>query len=481
MAFISVREIVNPVFRQTIRQIYFSHIIKCVSEHQQHNKLCSRLLSPIITGQRFYAEKKVFSRDKPHCNVGTIGHVDHGKTTLTAAITKVLSEKQLATAKGYSEIDNAPEEKARGITINVAHIEYQTEKRHYSHTDCPGHADYIKNMITGTAQMDGAILVVAATDGTMPQTKEHLILAKQIGIEHIIVFINKHLTLCVIFRKVDAADAEMVELVEMEIRELLSEMGFDGEKIPVVKGSALCALEGKKPEIGSKSIMNLLDAVDDNIPTPPRDLDKPFLLAVESTYSIPGRGTVVTGRLERGKIKKGMDCEFIGYNKTLKSVITGIEMFHQILEEAHAGDQLGALVRGLKRTDVKRGMIMCKPGSMKAYDHFEAQVYVLSAEEGGRKKPLGNFAQLQMFCKTWDVAAQINLPGKAMAMPGEDCKFEIKLIRPMVCEKGQRFTFRDGSTTLGTGVITNILQSLTVDERTLLLEGKKKRQKMAEQ
>lgn len=228
--------------------------------------------------------------------------------------------------------------------------------------------------------------------------------------------------MCVIFRKVDAADAEMVELVEMEIRELLSEMGFDGEKIPVIKGSALCALEGKKPEIGSKSIMNLLDAVDDNIPTPPRDLDKPFLLAVESTYSIPGRGTVVTGRLERGKIKKGMDCEFIGYNKTLKSVITGIEMFHQILEEAHAGDQLGALVRGLKRTDVKRGMIMCKPGSMKAYDHFEAQVYVLSAEEGGRKKPLGNFAQLQMFCKTWDVAAQINLPGKAMAMPGEDCK-----------------------------------------------------------
>ncbi|XP_043668053.1 elongation factor Tu, mitochondrial-like [Vespula pensylvanica] len=467
MAFISVREIVNPVFRQTIRQIHFSHIIKC----QQHNKLCSRLLSPIITGQRFYAEKKVFSRDKPHCNVGTIGHVDHGKTTLTAAITKVLSEKQLATAKGYSEIDNAPEEKARGITINVAHIEYQTEKRHYSHTDCPGHADYIKNMITGTAQMDGAILVVAATDGTMPQTKEHLILAKQIGIEHIIVFINK----------VDAADAEMVELVEIEIRELLTEMGFDGEKIPVIKGSALCALEGKKPEIGSKSILNLLDAIDNNIPTPLRDLDKPFLLAVESTYSILGRGTVVTGRLERGKIKKGMDCEFIGYNKTLKSVITGIEMFHQILEEAHAGDQLGALVRGLKRTDVKRGMIMCKPGSMKAYDHFEAQVYVLSAEEGGRKKPLGNFAQLQMFCKTWDVAAQINLPGKTMAMPGEDCKFEIKLIRPMVCEKGQRFTFRDGSTTLGTGVITNILQSLTVDERTLLLEGKKKRQKMAEQ
>ncbi|XP_047351844.1 elongation factor Tu, mitochondrial-like [Vespa velutina] len=467
MAFISVREIVNPVFQQTIRQVHLNrHIVNC----QQHKILCSRLLSPIITSQRFYAEKKIFNRDKPHCNVGTIGHVDHGKTTLTAAITKVLSEKQLATAKGYSEIDNAPEEKARGITINVAHIEYQTEKRHYGHTDCPGHADYIKNMITGTAQMDGAILVVAATDGTMPQTKEHLILAKQIGIEHIIIFINK----------IDAADAEMVELVEMEIRELLTEMGFDGEKIPVVKGSALCALEGKNPEIGSQAILKLLDAIDNNVPTPVRDLDKPFLLPVETIYSIPGRGTVVTGRLERGKIKKGMDCEFIGYNKTIKTVITGIEMFHQILEEAHAGDQLGALVRGLKRTEIKRGMIMCKPGSMKAYDHFEAQVYVLSVEEGGRKKPLRNLAQLQMFCKTWDVAAQINLNDKAMIMPGEDCKFEIKLIRPMVCEKGQRFTFRDGSTTLGTGVITNILPSLTLDQRTNLLEGKKKKQKMQE-
>ncbi|XP_043491693.1 elongation factor Tu, mitochondrial-like [Polistes fuscatus] len=467
MALISVREIFTPVFRHSIKHVYLSrHIVKC-----QHNKLCNQLLLPTIIGQRFYAEKKVFSRDKPHCNVGTIGHVDHGKTTLTAAITKVLSEKQLAKAKGYSEIDNAPEEKARGITINVAHIEYQTEKRHYGHTDCPGHADYIKNMITGTAQMDGAILVVAATDGTMPQTREHLLLAKQIGIEHIVVFINK----------VDSADSEMVELVEMEIRDLLTEMGFNGEKIPIIKGSALCALEGKNPEIGSESIMKLLDAVDDSVPTPIRELDKPFLLPVESVYSIPGRGTVVTGRLERGRIKKGMDCEFIGYNKNLKSVITGIEMFHQILEEAHAGDQLGALVRGLKRTDIRRGMIMCKPGSMKAHDHFEAQVYVLSPEEGGRKKPLGNLAQLQMFCKTWDIAAQINLFDKAMAMPGEDCKFEIKLIRPMVCEKGQRFTFRDGNTTLGTGVITNILPSLSENDRVLMLEGKKKRQKKEEQ
>ncbi|XP_015185481.1 PREDICTED: elongation factor Tu, mitochondrial-like [Polistes dominula] len=466
MAFISVREIFTPVFRHSIKHVYLSrHIVKC-----QHNKLCNQLLLPTITSQRFYAEKKIFSRDKPHCNVGTIGHVDHGKTTLTAAITKVLAEKQLAKAKGYSEIDNAPEEKARGITINVAHIEYQTEKRHYGHTDCPGHADYIKNMITGTAQMDGAILVVAATDGTMPQTREHLLLAKQIGIEHIVVFINK----------VDAADSEMVELVEMEIRDLLTEMGFNGEQIPVIKGSALNALEGKNPEIGAESILKLLDAVDDNVPTPIRELDKPFLLPVESVYSIPGRGTVVTGRLERGKIKKGMDCEFIGYNKTMKSVITGIEMFHQILEEAHAGDQLGALVRGLKRTDVKRGMIMCKPGSMKAYDHFEAQVYVLSPEEGGRKKPISSLSQFQMFCKTWDVAAQINLGDKAMAMPGEDSKFEIKLIRPMVCEKGQRFTFRDGNTTLGTGVITNILPSLSENERVLILEGKKKKQKQME-
>lgn len=295
---------------------------------------------------RFYAEKKIFERIKPHCNVGTIGHVDHGKTTLTAAITKVLAEQKLAKLRQYAEIDNAPEEKARGITINVAHIEYQTESRHYGHTDCPGHADYIKNMITGAAQMDGAILVVAATDGVMPQTREHLLLAKQIGVQHIVIFINK----------VDAADKEMVELVEMEIRELLTEMGFDGDNIPIVCGSALCALEGKNPEIGSEAIMKLLKAVDSYIPTPVRELDKPFLLPVEHTYSIAGRGTVVTGRLERGILKKGVECEFVGYSKTLKSVVTGVEMFHQILDEAHAGDQLGALVRGLKRDDIKRGM-----------------------------------------------------------------------------------------------------------------------------
>ncbi|XP_055383103.1 elongation factor Tu [Condylostylus longicornis] len=417
---------------------------------------------------RDYAtEKKVFERTKEHVNVGTIGHVDHGKTTLTAAITKVLADKKLAESKKYSEIDNAPEEKARGITINVAHVEYQTEKRHYGHTDCPGHADYIKNMITGTAQMDGAILVVAATDGAMPQTREHLLLAKQIGINHIIVFINK----------VDAADQEMVDLVEIEIRELLSEMGYDGDNIPIIKGSALCALEGKNQEIGADAILKLLDEVDKHIPTPIRELDKPFLLPVENVYSIPGRGTVVTGRLERGVVKKGMDCEFVGYNKVLKSTVTGVEMFHQILEEAQAGDQLGALVRGVKRDDIKRGMVMCKPGSIKAHDQVEAQVYILSKEEGGRHKAFMNFIQLQMFSRTWDCASQVNIPGKDMVMPGEDTKLILKLIRPMVLEMGQRFTLRDGNLTLGTGVVTKILPQLNESERNELTEGKKAREK----
>lgn len=323
-----------------------------------------------------------------------------------------MAEKALAQAKGYNEIDNAPEEKARGITINVAHVEYETMNRHYGHTDCPGHADYIKNMITGTAQMDGAILVVAATDGAMPQTREHLLLAKQIGITHVVVFINK----------VDAADAEMVELVEMEIRELLTEMGYDGDNLPIIKGSALMALEGKSPEIGSEAVLKLLEAVDTNIPTPERDLDKPFLMPVEHVYSIAGRGTVVTGRLERGTVKKGTEAEFVGYSKSFKSTITGIEMFHQILTEAHAGDQLGALIRGVKRDDIKRGMVMCKPGTIKPHDHVEAQAYILSPAEGGRKKPLSNYMQLQMFSKTWDCATIITIPEKNMAMPGEDTK-----------------------------------------------------------
>lgn len=367
----------------------------------------------VCVPRRYYAsEKKVFQRTKPHCNVGTIGHVDHGKTTLTAAITRVLADQELAESKGYSEIDNAPEEKARGITINVAHVEYQTETRHYGHTDCPGHADYIKNMITGTAQMDGAILVVAATDGAMPQTREHLLLSKQIGVNHIVVFINK----------VDAADQEMVDLVEMEIRELMTEMGYDGDNVPVVKGSALCALEGKSPEIGHDAVMQLLGEVDRHIPTPIRELDKPFLLPVENVYSIPGRGTVVTGRLERGVVKKGNECEFVGFSKVIKSTVTGVEMFHQILDEAQAGDQLGALVRGVKRDDIKRGMVMCKPGSVKAIDQLEAQVYVLNKDEGGRSKPFTSFFQMQMFSRTWDCAVQVTIPDKEMVMPGEDSK-----------------------------------------------------------
>ncbi|CAL8148740.1 unnamed protein product [Orchesella dallaii] len=416
-----------------------------------------------LSSTRNYAEKQVFQRDKPHCNVGTIGHVDHGKTTLTAAITKVLSENKKAIAKRYDEIDNAPEERARGITINVAHIEYATDNRHYSHTDCPGHADYIKNMITGTAQMDGAILVVAATDGVMPQTREHLLLSKQIGVEHIVIFINK----------VDAADAEMVDLVEMEIRELMTEMGYDGDKIPLIKGSALCALEGKKPELGENAVMDLLKAVDSHIPTPIRELDKPFMLPVENVYSIAGRGTVVTGRLERGVLKKGMECEILGYNKAIKSTVTGIEMFHKILEEAEAGDQLGALVRGIKRDDIRRGMILAKPGSMKAHDNIEAQVYILSKEEGGRQRPFTSLCQMQMFSKTWDCATQITIPGKDMVMPGEDAKLLMKLYKPMVLEKGQRFTLRDGNTTLGTGVIVTVKKNLNEQEKILLGEGKK--------
>ncbi|XP_076291784.1 elongation factor Tu [Lasioglossum baleicum] len=461
MAFHCGKSIFNPALRRTVRQVFY---IENVVKHQFYNRLCIGSFLPSITAQRYYAEKKVYTREKPHCNVGTIGHVDHGKTTLTAAITKILSEKELAEAKAYAEIDNAPEEKARGITINATHVEYQTDNRHYGHTDCPGHADYIKNMITGTAQMDGAILVVAATDGTMPQTREHVLLAKQIGIDYIVVFINK----------VDAADEEMVELVEMEIRELLTAMGFEGDQIPIVKGSALCALEGNKPEIGKESIIKLLEAVDSFIPTPMRDLDKPFLMPIENVYSIAGRGTVVTGRLERGKLKKGADCELLGYNKMIKSTITGIEMFHKILEEAHAGDQLGALLRGLKREDVRRGMIMCKPGTLKPHDHLKCQLYMLTHDEGGRKRPVNNQAHAQMYCKTWDVAAEVNLPGKDMAMPGEDLTAILKLIRPMVLEKGQRFTLRNGNVTMATGVVTETLKSLTEEERTNILEGKKK-------
>ncbi|XP_003744882.1 uncharacterized protein LOC100898426 [Galendromus occidentalis] len=406
------------------------------------------------------AKKTVFQREKPHCNIGTIGHVDHGKTTLTAAITKILASRKLAEAKKYEDIDNAPEEQERGITINVAHVEYQTKQRHYSHTDCPGHADYIKNMITGTSQMDGAILVVAATDGAMPQTREHLILAKQIGVEHLVVFLNK----------ADATDKETLELVEIELRELLSEHGYDGDKTPIITGSALAAVEDRDPELGVQAIDKLLDTVDSYIPTPVRDLDKPFFMPIENVYSIPGRGTVATGRLERGVLKKATECEIIGFDKKFKTTITGIETFHKILEKAEAGDQLGALIRGIKRDELRRGMAIVAPGSVAQHDHFTAQIYILKKEEGGKNRPILKNYQPQVYSKTWDCSGRCTLVDKEMLMPGEDGKLVIKLLKPMALEKGQRFTLRDGKKTSGTGVIVEINQDLDPDQRKALLE-----------
>lgn len=397
------------------------------------------------------AAKKVFSRDKPHVNIGTIGHVDHGKTTLTAAITKVLAETGGSKFKNYAEIDSAPEEKARGITINAAHVEYETETRHYGHIDCPGHADYIKNMITGAAQMDGAILVVAATDGQMPQTREHLLLANTVGVKHLCVFVNKA-------DMVD--DAELMELVEMEIRELLSEYGFDGDETPIICGSALCALEDKLPEVGVEKIKELINAIDGHIPLPERDLDKPFLMPVEGVFSIPGRGTVITGSIERGVIKKGNEVELVGHGKdSIKTTTTGLEMFHKQLDQGQAGDNLGALVRGVKRDEVKRGMVLCAPGSVKSYQKCRAQVYILKKEEGGRHKPFVSNYTPQMYVRTGDVATTIILDdGKEFVMPGEDASFKLNLMHPMPLEKGLRFTMREGSRTVGTGVITDVIE-----------------------
>nr|XP_002731781.1 PREDICTED: elongation factor Tu, mitochondrial-like [Saccoglossus kowalevskii] len=420
-------------------------------ESTYHRQLINNTRISSVLSRRHYADKQTYDRSKPHVNIGTIGHVDHGKTTLTAAITKVLSEQGTSGSTKfhkYDEIDKAPEERKRGITINSAHVEYETMTRHYAHTDCPGHLDYIKNMITGAAQMEGAILVVAADDGQMPQTREHLLLAKQIGMEKIVVYINK----------ADVVDAEVLELVEMEMREVLSEFGFDGDNSPIITGSALYAMEGRDPKLGEESIKALLAAVDEYIPLPVRELDKPFMMPVESVHSIPGRGTVVTGRVERGIIKKGDDVEFIGHNAKLKSIITGIETFHKTLGTGEAGDQLGALCRGLKRDEIKRGMVLCKPGSLKAHQEIEAQVYFLSKEEGGRHKPLTTNYTPVMFSYTWDTSARISLPeDKEMVMPGEDIKVNMSLLKPMVTEIGQRFTLRDGKITIGTGVITSIL------------------------
>tara|TARA_B100000530_G_C15890721_1_gene461317 strand:- start:222 stop:1409 length:1188 start_codon:yes stop_codon:yes gene_type:complete len=392
--------------------------------------------------------KETFDRSKPHVNIGTVGHVDHGKTTLTAAITKVLADKGLAEKRDFEQIDNAPEEKERGITINTAHVEYQTDNRHYAHVDCPGHADYVKNMVTGAAQMDGAILVVAGTDGPMPQTREHILLARQVGVPALVVFINK----------VDLVDdAELLELVEMEIRELLNFYKFPGDDIPVVQGSALGALEGKAEWV--EKIMELMGQVDSYIPEPTRETDKDFLMPVEDVFSITGRGTVATGRIERGVTNTGDAVDIIGMGaEDLKSTITGVEMFRKILDKGQAGDNAGLLLRGIEKTDIKRGMIICKPGSVTPHAHFKAEVYVLSKEEGGRHTPFFNKYRPQFYMRTTDVTGEIMLPDKVeMVMPGDNLTIEVKLINKVALEQGLRFAIREGGRTVGAGQVTEIL------------------------
>ncbi|HYF29769.1 MAG TPA: elongation factor Tu [Chitinophagaceae bacterium] len=393
--------------------------------------------------------KETFKRDKPHVNVGTIGHIDHGKTTLTAAITTILAQKGMATAKKYDEIDAAPEEKERGITINTAHVEYQTVNRHYAHVDCPGHADYVKNMITGAAQMDGAILVVAATDGPMPQTKEHILLARQVGVPRMVVFMNK----------VDLVDdPELLELVEMEIRELLSFYGFDGDNTPIIKGSATGALAGEDKWV--KAVEELMDAVDSYIPLPPRPIDQPFLMSVEDVFSITGRGTVATGRIERGKIKVGEGVEIVGLiEKPLGSTVTGVEMFRKLLDEGEAGDNAGLLLRGIEKNQVRRGMVICKPGSINPHTEFKGEVYVLSKEEGGRHTPFFNKYRPQFYFRTTDVTGEVELPsGTEMVMPGDNTTLHVKLIAPIAMEKGLKFAIREGGRTVGAGQVTEIVK-----------------------
>ncbi|MFZ5555820.1 MAG: elongation factor Tu [Pseudomonadota bacterium] len=394
--------------------------------------------------------KEKFERTKPHVNVGTIGHVDHGKTTLTAAITTILSKKFGGAAKKYEEIDSAPEEKARGITINTAHVEYETKARHYAHVDCPGHADYVKNMITGAAQMDGAILVVSAADGPMPQTREHILLARQVGVPYIIVYMNKA-------DMVD--DKELLELVEMEVRELLSKYEFPGDDTPIVIGSALKALEGDQSEIGEPSIFKLADALDTYIPTPERDIDKPFLMPVEDVFSISGRGTVVTGRVERGVIKVGDEIEIVGLKPTIKTVCTGVEMFRKLLDQGQAGDNVGVLLRGTKREEVERGQVLAKPGSITPHTKFTAEVYVLSKEEGGRHTPFFNGYRPQFYFRTTDVTGSIELPaGTEMVMPGDNIAMQVSLIAPIAMEEGLRFAIREGGRTVGAGVVAKIIE-----------------------
>jgi elongation factor Tu len=392
--------------------------------------------------------KAKFARTKPHCNVGTIGHVDHGKTTLTAAITKVLARTGGATFTAYDQIDKAPEEKARGITIATAHVEYETGKRHYAHVDCPGHADYVKNMITGAAQMDGAILVVSAADGPMPQTREHILLARQVGVPALVVYLNK----------VDLVDdPELLELVELEVRELLSSYQFPGDDIPIVKGSALCALEEREPEMGEKSIMELMEAVDNYIPQPQRATDRPFLMPVEDVFSISGRGTVATGRVERGVIKVGEEVEIVGLRPTQKTVVTGVEMFRKLLDQGEAGDNIGALLRGTKREEIERGQVLAKPGSITPHTKFKAEAYILTKEEGGRHTPFFTNYRPQFYFRTTDVTGVVQLPeGTEMVMPGDNVTMDVELIAPIAMDPQLRFAIREGGRTVGAGVVASI-------------------------
>jgi elongation factor Tu len=394
--------------------------------------------------------KAKFVRDKPHCNIGTIGHVDHGKTSLTAAITKVLAETGGATYTSYANIDKAPEERERGITISTAHVEYETAARHYAHVDCPGHADYVKNMITGAAQMDGAILVVSATDGPMPQTREHILLAKQVGVPAMVVFMNK----------VDLVDdAEILELVEMEIRELLSKYDFPGDDIPITQGSAVCALDGKRDDIGHDAVLALMKTVDEYIPQPERALDRPFLMPIEDVFSISGRGTVVTGRVESGVVKVGEEIEIVGIHDTRKSVCTGVEMFRKLLDQGQAGDNIGALLRGVGRDDVERGQVLCKPGSIKPHTEFTSEVYVLSKDEGGRHTPFFANYRPQFYFRTTDVTGTVELPeGTEMVMPGDNVQLKVKLIAPIAMDPGLRFAIREGGRTVGAGVVASIIK-----------------------
>jgi len=394
--------------------------------------------------------KAKFERTKPHCNVGTIGHVDHGKTTLTAAITKVLAARGGAEFVAYDQIDKAPEERARGITIATAHVEYSTAKRHYAHVDCPGHADYVKNMITGAAQMDGAILVVSAADGPMPQTREHILLARQVGVPAIVVYLNK----------VDMVDdPELIELVELEVRELLTKYQFPGDETPIVRGSALCAMEGREPELGEKSILNLMDAVDKFIPQPTRAKDKPFLMPIEDVFSISGRGTVVTGRVERGVVKVGDEVEIVGLKPTTKTVATGVEMFRKLLDQGEAGDNVGVLLRGTKREEVERGQVLAAPGSITPNTKFKAEAYILTKEEGGRHTPFFTNYRPQFYFRTTDVTGSVKLPdGVEMVMPGDNVAMEVELIAPIAMDEGLRFAIREGGRTVGAGVVAKIIQ-----------------------